>query len=86
MNKRDAISAVIALSSAAWPLGVRAQSHPSGQSKTLGILTLAPTQDAERIWLPGLRAKLKTLGWSEGQNLVWSNEAHEIAVWLTSGV
>ena len=27
-------------------------------------------QDAERFWLPGLRAKLKTLGWIEGQNLV----------------
>jgi putative ABC transport system substrate-binding protein len=35
----------------------------------LGILTLASIQDAERFWLPGLRAKLKSLGWIEGQNL-----------------
>ena len=49
---------------------MRAQTHPPAQSKTLGILTLLSTQEAERIWLPGLRAKLKALGWIEGQNLV----------------
>jgi putative ABC transport system substrate-binding protein len=69
MRRRDAISALLALSSAAGP-GVRAQSKPSTQGKTLGILTLASSQDAERLWLPGLRAKLKALGWVEGHNLV----------------
>ena len=70
MHRRDAISALLALGSAADPLGVCAQSNPSAQIKTLGILTIAATQDAERLWLPGVRAKLKTLGWIEGQNLV----------------
>ena len=70
MNRRDTLSALLALGSATGPLGVRAQSNPSTQSKTLGILTHAPTEFAERILLPGLRATLKALGWIEGQNLV----------------
>jgi putative ABC transport system substrate-binding protein len=70
MNRRDAVHTLLALGAAGGPLGVRAQSNPSAQGKTLGILTLASAQDAERFWLPGLRAKLKTLGWIEGQNLV----------------
>ena len=70
MNKREAITALFALGSATGPLAARAQSNPSAQSKTLGILTLASAEDAERFWLPALRAKLKTLGWVEGQNLV----------------
>ena len=69
MHRRDAISALLALGPAAG-LGVRAQSSASAQSKTLGILTLASLQDAERLWMPALRAQLKTLGWVEGQNLV----------------
>ena len=69
MQRRDAISALLALGSGADPLSVCAQSNPSAQSKTLGILTLASAQDAERFWLPALRTKLKTLGWVEGQNL-----------------
>jgi len=70
MHRRDAISALLTLGSAAVPLSMRAQANSPAQSKTLGILTLVATQDAERFWLPGLRAKLKTLGWIEGQNLV----------------
>ena len=70
MHRRDALSALLSLGSAGAPLGLHAQSNPSTQIKTLGILTLSTTQDAERLWLPGLRAKLKTLGWIEGQNLV----------------
>ena len=70
MRRRDAVSALLALGSTAELVSVRAQSNPSKQSKTLGILTLASAQDAERLWMPGLRAKLKTLGWVEGQNLV----------------
>ena len=70
MHRRDAIHALLALASAAGPLGVRAQSNPSAQTRVLGILTLASPQDVERFWLPGFRAKLKALGWIEGQNLV----------------
>lgn len=70
MHRRDAISALLTLGSAAVALSVRAQSNPSAQSRTLGFLTLASAQDAERLWMPGLRAKLKTQGWVEGQNLV----------------
>lgn len=64
------MSSILALSATAGPLGLRAQTKPSAQSKTLGILTMASAQDAERFWLPGLRAKLKALAWIEGQNLV----------------
>jgi putative ABC transport system substrate-binding protein len=70
MNRRGAVHTLLALGSAGGPLGVGAQSNPSGQRKTLGILTLASHQDAERFWLPGLRTKLKALGWIEGDNLV----------------
>jgi putative tryptophan/tyrosine transport system substrate-binding protein len=70
MNRRDAVNALLALGSAVGPLGLRAQSAPSAQSKTLGILTLASPQDAERLWMPAFRAKLRALGWIEGQNLI----------------
>jgi putative ABC transport system substrate-binding protein len=79
MNRRDAISALIALGTATGPLGLRAQSNPSARSKTLGVLTDASTQDAERFWLGEFRAKLKALGWIEGQNLVieWAFTDHK---------
>ena len=42
MNRRDTLSALLALGAAAGQLCVRAQPNPSTQSKTLGILTHAP--------------------------------------------
>jgi putative ABC transport system substrate-binding protein len=71
MYRRDAISSLFTLGSVAVPLGVRAQANLSSmRGKALGILTLASSQDAERFWMPALRAKLSALGWIEGQNLV----------------
>ena len=74
MNRRNAISALLALSTANGPLGVRAQSTPTAQNRTLGILTLTSAldaQDAKRGWLGGFRAALKSLGWIEGRT--WSS-------------
>lgn len=70
MNRRDTLSTLFALGAITGSRGVRAQSNPATQSKTLGILTQAPAEFAERVLRPGLRAGLKTLGWIEGQNLV----------------
>jgi putative ABC transport system substrate-binding protein len=69
MNRRDATTALVALGTAG-PFVARAQSKPSAQSKVLGVLTLVASQDAKRLWLDGFHAKLKALGWIEGQNLV----------------
>jgi putative tryptophan/tyrosine transport system substrate-binding protein len=70
MNRRDAFAALLALGSAAAPPGVRSQSRPSAQSRTLGVLTSLPPQDAERLLLGALRAESKALGWIDGHNLV----------------
>ena len=69
MNRRDAITA-LGFCMAATPLGLRGQSKPSAQNRVLGILAPMSFQDAERLWLGALYAKLKALGWVEGQNLV----------------
>ena len=71
MNRRDAIAALLALGTAAGSSVTRAQSRPSAESRTLGVLAPASSsQDAERFFLGVLRAQLKALGWIEGQNLV----------------
>jgi putative tryptophan/tyrosine transport system substrate-binding protein len=70
MNRRGAVSALLALGTAAGPLGPRAQSTPPAGSRTLGILTRQSSDDVERLWLGALRAELKARGWIEGQNLV----------------
>ena len=70
MNRRDAISALLALGTAAGQREARAQSSPSAQKRTLGLLTPALARNAERQWLGEFRARLKSLGWIEGQNLI----------------
>ena len=71
MNRRDAIAALLALGTGAGPSVTRAQSRPSADSRTLGVLAPASSsQDAERFFLGVLRAQLKALGWIEGQNLI----------------
>jgi putative ABC transport system substrate-binding protein len=70
MDRRDTITALLALGIAMGPRVARAQAKPSTQSKTLGVLSTASSQDLERVFLPVFRAELKALGWSEGQNLV----------------
>jgi putative tryptophan/tyrosine transport system substrate-binding protein len=70
MNKRGAISALLALGAASRLAGVRAQSTRLVRGNRLGVLTLVSAQDAERIWLSTFRATLRSLGWIEGQNLI----------------
>jgi len=70
VNRRDTITALFALGTAAAPLWLRAQSKPSAQRRTLGVLTPISSQDAERLFLGALRGELKARGWIEGQNLV----------------
>ena len=70
MNRRQTVIALLASGSAGGSVGVRAQSVSSAQVRTLGLLSLATAKDAERFWMPGLRAKLAALGWVEGRNLV----------------
>jgi putative tryptophan/tyrosine transport system substrate-binding protein len=73
MNKRDAISALLAFGAASRLVRVHAQSTPTAHGKRLGVLTLVSALDAERIWLGTFRTTLKSLGWIEGQNLIVEN-------------
>jgi hypothetical protein len=59
MNRRDTITALLALGTAAGPLAGRTQPTATTQRKTLGVLTLPTAQDAERVSLGGFRAALK---------------------------
>jgi len=70
MNRRDTVTALLALSAAASPLGARAQARSSEQTRTLGVLTRGSVPDVERLLLVALRTELKALGWVEKQNLV----------------
>lgn len=70
MDRRDTITALLALGITAGPRATRAQTKPSTQGKTLGVLATGSSQDVERGFLPVFRAGLKALGWIEGQNLV----------------
>ena len=70
MNRRDTITALLALGTTAGSRVARAQSKPAVQTKTLGVLVPMSSQDAERLFRGALRAELKTRGWIEGQNLV----------------
>ena len=66
MNRRDTITALLAFGTEA-----RAQSRPSGQVATIGVLAQAvSTTDLARSYMSKLRAELKALKWIEGQNLV----------------
>ena len=73
MNRRDTISALLALGAATGQLGARAQSTASLQRRTLGVLALTSAQDAadDKLgWMGSFRSALKSLGWIEGQNLI----------------
>lgn len=70
MDRRDTITALLALGMAAGPRAARGQAKPPTQGKTLGVLATGSSQDVERTFLPVFRAGLKALGWIEGQNLV----------------
>ena len=70
MYRRKTVIALLASGLAAGTLPVHAQSGPSTQRRTIGLLSLATAKDAERFWMPGLRARLTALGWVEGRNLV----------------
>jgi putative ABC transport system substrate-binding protein len=70
MDRRDTITALLALGLAARPRATRAQAKPSTPGKTLGVLSSGSSQVTERLLLGAFRAELKALGWIEGQNLV----------------
>lgn len=70
MDRRDTITALLAIGMSAAPRAARAQAKPSTQGKTLAVLATGSSQDVERVFLPAFRAGLKALGWIEGQNLV----------------
>lgn len=70
MNRRDAVLGLMALGATTGSLGLRAQSQPSSQTRTLGILARGSSQGAEGFFLGALRTRLKELGWIEKQNLV----------------
>jgi putative ABC transport system substrate-binding protein len=70
MNRRDIITALLALGTAAGASVARPQSRPPAPSRTLGILVPGSSEDVERPILGVVRAQLKELGWIEGQNLV----------------
>ena len=70
MDRRDTITALLALGIAAGPRGTRAQAKPSTQGKSLAVLAPGSSQDVERFFLGVFRAELKALGRVEGQNLV----------------
>ena len=66
MNRRDTITALLALGTEA-----HAQSRPSAQGPTIGVLAqVVSTSDMARSYLSMLRAELKARKWIEGQNLV----------------
>lgn len=70
MDRRDTITALLALGVAAKPRAVRAQAKSSSQSKTLAVLAPGSSQEVERYFLGMFRAELKALRWIEGENLV----------------
>lgn len=70
MDRRDTITALLALGIAAGPRAARAEANPSKQGKTLAVLAPGSSQEVERYFLGMFRAELKALGWIEGQNLV----------------
>jgi putative ABC transport system substrate-binding protein len=64
MNRRETLLSLLALA-AATPRGARAQTP----ARKLGILASDPPPAAGSVAFPPFRAKLKQLGWLEGQNL-----------------
>ncbi len=67
MRRRDFI-ALLGGVATEWPLAVRAQSGPS--VKRIGVLQVQPESDADfHGWRMLFAARLKELGWSDGQNL-----------------
>jgi putative ABC transport system substrate-binding protein len=67
MRRRDFV-ALLGGVAAEWPLAARAQSGPS--LKRIGVLQVQPESDADFSgWRMQFVARLKELGWNEGQNL-----------------
>jgi putative ABC transport system substrate-binding protein len=70
MDRRDTLTALLALGIATGPRASHAQLKPSTQTRTLAVLASGSSQDVERFFLGVFRSELKALGWIEGQNLV----------------
>jgi len=66
--KRRAFITLIGGAAAAWPLAARAQ--PTNRPRRVGVLQGQPESDADfRSWRMLFAARLRELGWTDGENL-----------------